>query len=526
MNGPTAMLDSLAGALSSRLTLVLAIIMAIATLAVLPLYPGRAVVLLTFGAAVVGLAIAGCVASQSVFCRLLAIFLCLGFWAKLVVHLLGVGLIEPTGAFDGSPEAWDRVLLVATVAIGAAAVAVALCSMYDGFGALATENANVPLDARLAIPIFVISATLAVALFCVNRWYAILTIGFVPRIALDSYVYLAISFIVSWGAILWLGTLAYWLVRQGRWPVDSLFYLAAIEGALATMSMASRAQMFLHVLAVVMLYVLWRRRLQWQIPLHRWIAIAGVAAALFAGSLAVVSVDRVLAFATAAPLPPAPAPTATSPRPLPRAAAPTTPGAAPLPPGDTVESRAGTPPSLAPRTDARSFVLKLKHVQHELSRLVVMRWLGLEGVMAMTAADGLGLPLFREMLYERPEAGNDAIFQRISNSQYERLRDFVFLTLPGPITVLASSDSFLVVALGMMLLVFWGYLIERFADVWTANPVASSVVGCALAFLVANMNFPRTLFFFSLTLVGALMLIGFFRMGAQLLSERQEPYPG
>lgn len=471
--------------------------MAAITLAVLPLYTGSTLIFLAFGIASIALAVVGGIMSQSCYCRLLAIFLCLGFWAKLVIHLLGDNLIEPVGAFNYLPGPWDRVLLVSTLALASTTLAIALCGVLDRCFALPkVEKPSNPV--AYAFPLFAMSAAVAVVLFGLNYWYAILKIGHMPRLQLNSYIHVAVSFIVSWGAMLWLGALAFWLVQQGRWPILAIFLVAAVEGALASASMASRAQMFVHVIAVGMFYVLWRHRLQLKISARDWIKIAIVTGLLFVTSLAAVSIARLLLFPTAA--------LASEITSAPRLSEAAPSANAPTP------ARAGPPAAL---TDERSLAAKADSIRKELTLLLVNRWIGLEGVMAISSSDQLGMPLLFAILKERPDAGTNAIYQRISHSHYQQLRDFVFLTLPGPAAIFFSTGNLLILSLGMMLLIFAGYAIERVAELWTMNPVASSITGCALAFLVSNMNFPHTLFYFTLLLCCALGFITLYRIAGQ-----------
>lgn len=51
--------------------------------------------------------------SASVGYVFLIVFLTLGFWVKLMLHLwLDYPYLEPTGLFDGAPHAWDEVMWV------------------------------------------------------------------------------------------------------------------------------------------------------------------------------------------------------------------------------------------------------------------------------------------------------------------------------------------------------------------------------------------------------------------------------
>ncbi|WP_204302584.1 hypothetical protein, partial [Klebsiella pneumoniae] len=55
----------------------------------------------------------------------------------------------------------------------------------------------------------------------------------------------------------------------------------------------------------------------------------------------------------------------------------------------------------------------------------------------------------------------------------------------------------------LAVLVLLGTFIEYATDRLTGNPAAANLAGVALSYLIVQMNFPRTLFFFVLELVGA-----------------------
>uniref|UniRef100_UPI0019536931 hypothetical protein n=1 Tax=Escherichia coli TaxID=562 RepID=UPI0019536931 len=72
---------------------------------------------------------------------------------------------------------------------------------------------------------------------------------------------------------------------------------------------------------------------------------------------------------------------------------------------------------------------KIQSIPNEISRLFVMRWVGLEGVLTTVGSDHrLGRDLLRQGLLEQPSAGVDALYQRMSESTYQRFSNFVFMT--------------------------------------------------------------------------------------------------
>ena len=467
--------------------------MALASLPMFLAYPGQVIVLFAFCLAAIALFAAASFGRLSYFALFLACFLILGFWAKLDLYwVLGTPLLEPVGSFPDTAEAWDRALLASTAGLAGLAAGIGAAKLLD-------RRNLVPDFPVLAAPapgpalgvLFALSAAAAVALFVANFHYAILKIGTVPRIPLHPYLYAIVSFTVGWGAALWLGTLAFWMVGARRAPADFPVYVLAVEGAAAALSMGSRAQMILHMAACLAALATCMRAFGWRVAPLRLLLASGFAALLFAASLVGVSLDRISSFY--GPPPPSAAKRAE----------------APSGGGIGADRPAGLAPSGAVSDAA------VRRMAGEVMQLFVGRWIGIEGVLAVSSHPDLGPDTLRAGFSEDPRLGVDTMYQRLARSIYKRSEQFVFLTVPGPIAVLFYGGSMTLVAFGMAVLFLAGYAVERFCDSWVRNPASSAVVGAALAYLVAQTMFPRTLLYFSVELVLALALIGGFRMGVR-----------
>lgn len=440
------------------------------------------------------------------FRMLTGVFLWLGFWAKFVAHFaLGAQFNEPIGLFSGSTAAWDRALLMATSGVAGVAVALMLAARLRPVEPGPAQGGPTDLLSRFGIALLAISFVAAPAFFGFNYVFAILRVGFVPKLDLHPYLYVIVAFSVSWGILLWLLGLAWWLVERKKLPPTSLVYIAAAEGALAALSMGSRVQMLLHVCAG--LFILWQGFLwrRWRIPYSHWLRMAAVVAPLFLGTLLLVSYDRAVAFADAAVIV-EPEPSRDSSR---GAARQKTEVAKPeiLEQGRQMDAE-GLPRAAQEAQRQAIVESNIRSIPHEIGSLFLMRWLGLDGVLATVETDhALGMALLRDALLEQPAAGVDAIFQRMSHSVYTRLDKFTFMTIPGPVALAAFSGSALVCFLALAGTVLFGTLIEHLGLRLTANPAVSAVAGVALAYLLAQMNFPRTLFFFAIELILAFLAI-------------------
>ncbi|MEO5819178.1 MAG: hypothetical protein ABIT71_01620 [Vicinamibacteraceae bacterium] len=448
-----------------RAAIIAAVAIGVLSIPAVAVYPGAAWRGLLFCLVSGGLVPLVVVIGHSPFRILIGVFLALGFWAKFVAHfVVGAQLVEPIGAFPGTPAAWDAALGFATAGLAGVWLAlVGTSRLRSGDAAAPPPGAGRRVaSGHLGIPLLAVSGVLALAVFVWNHHFSILRIGFVPTLELPPYGYAAVAFTVSWGILLWSLALAWWLVEQGRLPPKALAHIATLEGAAAALSMGSRGQMLLHVIAAGL--ALWHglHRRGWRIGRREWIEIGAVLVPLFAATLVLVSIDRALAYVGARPL------------------------------------------VTAGRTSTRELTAQevALSVPIELRRLFVLRWVGLDGVLATVASpEPLGAPLLRRALVESPSTGVDAIFQRMARSSYPRSTRFVFMTIPGPVAFAAFGGNWLACVCLMAALVVAGTLLEHLAGRMTANPAVAAVAGVALAYLLVQLNFPRTLLFFAIELV-------------------------
>ena len=201
--------------------------------------------------------------------------------------------------------------------------------------------------------------------------------------------------------------------------------------------------------------------------------------------------------------------------------------AAPPPSRQMAPSQVAPPPSVPdealPPPSHLSLKFRLQHTATEISRLFISRWVGLEGVLAVTSADGLGPDLLERGLLETPGAGVDSLYQRMADSPYTKYDDFVFMTIPGPLAVLMYGGSLAILACGMAGFFVLCYAMERLADVLLRNPATSAVVGVSLAYLLVQLNIPYLQFAFVVELTAALALMGMVRYAAKKLPAWPRP---
>ncbi|RUY28900.1 MULTISPECIES: hypothetical protein [unclassified Mesorhizobium] len=512
----------------SLLALASALLVAAMGTALLMTYPGHSKL------AVLWFYASGCVAvfislwrPSSFFVFLLSSFLFVGFIAKAIANFVfGVALIEPISTFTTE---WDQALAFAASGFSGVCAAGLIAALYPAFKEVRVAVAP-PLVSKWIILAFGLLIAVSSGLYWANYSFHILRIGYPLGIDINPRLYAVAAFVIAWGALLGGLTLTLWLVELRNWSYSVLIYVAVFLGLLASVSMGSRIQLLLYVLAAFAVIVLRHR------DVSGWIAIAvamGFGALVFAGSLAVVSLERTFDFSISA----AQTQTASQqPTGIERTQNPAAPESStglevpsvsgqlrervkpeslepsPLPPASQAPSEPPTPSAttMMDKVEAvRGDRFALDGLYRQLRNLAIMRWVGLEGTMTSAAnVDRLGTDLFVKVIREDPAAGAQAIYQKMSGDRYGKVQYYTFLTLPGPIGVASLSGSLVVVSVFMFLLTIVGHSVEWMAARTTRNVASAAVTGVSLAYLLVQMGFPWTLFIYAIELALSVLFLG------------------
>jgi hypothetical protein len=429
-----------------------------------------------------------------------AAFLFLGFCAKTVAYFgLRIALVEPTGNFNGTGAAWDAALAVA-IAGSASVVSVRVIHLI---GSRVTGGRAQPSDpighyppgwyVRRRLGVVAVSIMAIIALDALNLVTALYQVGVSPRLVLPAHLNGVVSWLITTGLALWTATLFGWEVRLYPQNGGRRLLIPLVE-AIGTMSTLSRAAYLFRALPYVAVLAEHRNFYQRAFSRRwRWTWLL-VLPAGFVLSLIAVSAFRVAIFPSA----PSEIPTASvvmTPSPV---ASPTT---APTP------SAATTPP--LPATQPFDRVnSRLGWAAREISTMVVGRWIGIEGAMAVSSYRGLGLGLLGQGLLENPRTGEAALYQRISRSSYNTSGQFVFLTTPGAVAILYYAGSLPLVALGMAVLTGVLLTFEILASRILVNSFVVAVLSLTLANAIAQADFPYLLLVAFLEQAAAVIAFG------------------
>lgn len=445
-------------------------------------WPGSTWPFLAFHCGMIGMVALALVGPVSYAYGFLAAFLFLGFWGKLVAHLLaGLPFIEPTGLFDGSPAAWDSAMLVAAAAALGVASARAIQLVF-----LSRRTVASPIQVRPAPgfyvcyrkPMWILALLAVLALNLWNVEAAFYQIGVNPRLVLPAHLNVAIAWLINWGFALGVACLVHWEIRCRPQNASIALLGAFVEAAAASISSLSRSAYLFHALAGLLAWFEVRRR---------WVARAGwqmlawviVAFALgFAATLVIVQTlraDRYFADINDLRI------------------------------SQNYEANKSVGKEMFSTQTERQ--LYLKGMLMQIPFLVVNRWVGLEAVLAVSAHTEKGPALFSAAIREDPKRGVDSIFQRIAGSGYERSVRFTFLTLAGAPALLYYSGSLAVVISGMLLLTALLLATDALARRWTGNPFVVSLAGISMAYTVTQVTFPYLAAIFFLQLLCTLAVI-------------------
>jgi ABC-type multidrug transport system fused ATPase/permease subunit len=440
-------------------------------------YPGSAASFLAFDASFL-LLIALALPRPRIFTyTFLAAFLFLGFWVKFMAHMwVTYPFVEAVGRFKGSSSEWSASLWFACA--GAWGISLArvfhllVCSTKKlaPVGDLKIQIPGWYARHRRAVWILFFSGDL---ILCVLNWrLSIYKIGIASTANLPLHGNAAGAWLMTLGGAMVLAVLVEWELRLATSAALPLLAVV-VEACTATVSMLSRSA---YLFRVVPYGLVLFRSAKSPARSKAWKVFVLSSVTGFALSLVAVSILRIRAYPldvldkeTAAPA---------------GSSVGTTPGRAPI----------ETPVGKVTKVRAARTVLGLR-------KLPIDRWVGLEGVLAVTASGETGSRLLKIALAEDPKRGTQSLYQEIAQPGYQRSSQFVFLTLPGLIGFLAYSGSLWFTVLGSFVITVGALGIEELINRGLRSPLLSALVAANLAYRIVQLTYPYLLGVFVLELL-------------------------
>ena len=429
-------------------------------------YVGATTVYVAFSLVFSALLVSGIYKRRSYGYLFLVLFLWLGFWFKLTANFLLFGSFpfgEPVGYFDSSPAAWDEVLLVATCAGFGVLIG---RGIYAYFGPNINSKPLAeapPWYAASRAWLWAIALMLSSGIAVFNVVYGIHQIGITARTILPWPLNALIAWMLNLGSAIIIAVLIWWDCVSPR-KITWTFFGMLGDAFLSTVSVISRSAFPFHSIPQ-MLALHDMKQVSGQYTTSQKIIAASLFITLCFASVTAVSFLRDHQYTASKSLP---APTPTHKNALPTIGAP------------AVENVIDTSSAAKPIS---SFRLILIH------QLLVNRWIGLEGVMAVASSQKKGSEVFWAMVTEKRKAGIVTEYQSISNSGYQ-LGDtkYQFASLPGPAAFFLYSGSFLVVFGGMVMMTLLVIGAEQLVFLFTRNPLLCSLAGITFANTVAQFG--------------------------------------
>lgn len=427
-------------------------------------YPGSMAIFLLFDFSFLAMLFLALPQPRSYAYIFFSAMLFLGFWLKLMVNmLLDINFLEPVGEFTGSAHEWDWALLVASIgAIGiiiARVVHLLVAIRFSHTGVSDIRVNNVPIwYLQFRRLIWVISILLMIGLNVINLQTAFYQIGVNPKLVLPAHFNVVLAWLINIGFALWFAVLIHWDWKSKPNTLANNLLVPILEALISSTSTLSRSLYILHAVPYLLTFAEKWQSMHTTLVKRARTRLLVLCALCFLISLICVSWLRINVYYL---------------------------GYDPVFVTVELQKRIKRVPVFGVTLDKQ-----VASMNNQLINLIVRRWVGLEGVLAVSSHANLGADLFLDSIREDPRKGNHSLYQLISKSPYEESESFTFLTLPGIIAILYYSGSLLIVFAGVIFVLLLMFVTEWFALRVTGNLFLQSVVGMAMANVVCQLNFP------------------------------------
>lgn len=449
------------------------------------LYKGSLIVYVIFSFAYLALLISGFYKKLTYGYIFLTSMIWLGFWFKFIVHLLlNYPFVEPIGLFAGSNTEWDHVLLTSSLgAIGIIIPRLVLLIVGDNESTLTVHSPASPPNwythYRIAIWGFLVACILTLAL--INVHFSFQQIGLAPKTIIWP-LNAIFSWLLSTGFALSATTLFWWEFSLKNGNIKTIYFLL-IEATACSISLLSRGLFIFHITPLILSAAFNRRfipRLRFFGPAVFFLTtftifmlsyplINAIRDQHYSGIEITLPWQREVQLIT-----------------------------------DAGDNRHVSNFLIA---EAR---VKLKQHFVKLAKFSVDRWIGLEGMMAVSSHPEKNIPLFAKLATEKAEIGRTSIFQEIALSHYRFMdsKKFLFASLPGPISFFHLSGSLWILLIGMSFVTTFVIVSEQIVFKVFKNPILASLWGSIVSTSAAQLgiNTPGLIFYLFLCILGLLFL--------------------
>ncbi len=452
---------------------------------VLAHYPGSKFIYSVFSITFLAMLTGGLYKQDSYCYMFLTVFMWLGFWLKFTVHAIsGARYAEPIGAFIPIPTSLDNILVISTLAAFAVIVAGFLCRLIPGGAAYCSVKQNICPQwyPRFRKWLWLGLWLCIILIPGLNTVLGINQIGLVPR----TILHWPLNFLIAWflgiGLSMGIVTLLWWDILVKTKPLQGIFAILT-EASIVSASLLSRGTFLWHVLPAVAASAKNFKELFTAIS-KRKVFLAGCAAALlFAVSFTMANTMRQYFYSA-----------------------------------DVISVLSSKGNSDYKGNNVKGLTLAVKGFVAEFtdffqkaSSMVIGRWIGVEGVMAVSAYPLKGRDTFLKALMEKRELGKADFYQSVCQSGVGDDLYFQVGSLPGFAAFFYYSGSLLVIFIGVLLFTLAITFSEVAVGYLTGNPFMCSLWGLAAANTAAQLSAPRQMLPYFFAIICAVVFIRFIR---------------
>jgi len=215
--------------------------------------------------------------------------------------LLSYDFIEPIGAFNQSPESWDRALLVSSAGVTGFALPVIIRFVLNRGAANIQNTSNILLTwyANHYGKLWLTIAIVSVFLYIWNFQSAFYQIGVKPKVILPVHLNVLFAWFVNVGISYFFALLVNFEIERFPRHIELLIYSALVLSFIASISLLSRSA-FLFFIFPFLLVTFDKHRLD--LSKWEWSRLIIVFLASFIISLAFIQILRGERFSHTIPL--------------------------------------------------------------------------------------------------------------------------------------------------------------------------------------------------------------------------------
>ena len=401
----------------------------------------------------------------------IALLTWMGFWLKHSYHaVLDYRFVEPTGGFSASASNWDEVLFVSlSAATGILISRFLISSIFKGKQSIISKSISYSDNFFKTKNIFPCFSAILLLTSILNLYFGIFVVGFNVRTALPWHLNGLITVMITCGGFSIIFSCLLWVAVKENFRSKYLLTYIFSSGIILSLSTLSRGLIVFFTLPY--LYALFKNRnYHSELKKINFYKVFLTAAVFFVATFILVTTIRDHVYYKVEPI--------------------STENISPksLPPSGLHQLTA-----TSKNNEAREeFVHNTIERALGVLNFSVDRWLGVEGVMAVSAFPGKGFSLLLEGIKEAPLTGGYSVYQIICPWPIDQLKtikgNVQLFSQPGGVAFLYYSGSLSLVLLGTLLICFVIQIIEFFIFDIIGNPFLCAFLGWHFGFGFVNFG--------------------------------------